>query len=616
MTTAAPAQDADLIDSRYRAPLVILTSTEHPPSVGGPEPGEPPVRDDTGGAPGEPAPPAGSVGAPGVAGSPGSAGAVGTAGAGGAAEGTAGAAVGWDCSVLAVVVTSVDGAAVVGEQGRSACARVGADPDRLIENEAFRGDAGGVLVVPLSRSERPWRLFLLGVGAGGTADWRSAGAALARRGGTRGRPFVVAEPDAEQIYAFVEGFVLGSYRPADAVTGATPEDAVTGTTHEAGTEPAPESAESAESAPDEPPAGPRAERILVLRTERAENPALIEAVRRARAVADGVCLARDLINMPSLVKTPRWLADQAVRAASQAGLGVTVLDHSDLVSQGFGGLVAVGGGSPRPPCLVTLTYDGPSAPGGRTPGHRVLVGKGITFDSGGLSLKPSVSMASMKTDMSGAAAVLGAMVTLAELEVPGKVTALLCLAENMIGASAVRPGDVITCWGGTTVEVLNTDAEGRLVLADGLAYAAATLAPDQIVDLATLTGAITVALGRRTAGLFSSDDTLAGELADAAGRAGERVWRLPLTEEYRPAIDSPVADLANIGRALDVNGGSITAALFLREFTAGLPWAHFDIAGTARADSDDGEISRGGTGWGVRTLIAYLAGAPAGEQPT
>ncbi|MCM3925849.1 leucyl aminopeptidase, partial [Frankia sp. AiPs1] len=343
-------------------------------------------------------------------------------------------------------------------------------------------------------------------------------------------------------------------------------------------------------------------REVVVITDLAADPAALAALQAARAVALGVYIARDLVNTPSLVKSPEWLADRAVRIATAAGLTATVLGPRELAEQGFGGLRAVGQGSPRPPRLVRIEYDGAGVAR-----HRVLVGKGITFDSGGLSLKPAVSMIGMKTDMAGAAAVLGTMTALPALGVPGRVTGLLCIAENMIGGNAMRPGDVITCWGGTTVEVLNTDAEGRLVLADGLAYAAGELGADVVVDLATLTGAITVALGRRTAGLFSSDDDLAGELAIAAESAGERVWRLPLTEDYRPAIDSPVADLANIGRALDVGGGSITAALFLREFAGKLPWAHLDIAGTARSDSDDGELSRGGTGWGVRTLLRWLA---------
>jgi leucyl aminopeptidase len=341
------------------------------------------------------------------------------------------------------------------------------------------------------------------------------------------------------------------------------------------------------------------------------EPAGVRALELAVAVARAVYLARDLINMPSLVKTPEWLADRAVEVASASGLTARVVGQADLEAGGFGGLVAVGAGSPRGPRLVELTYRGPDAPDGSRP-RRVLVGKGITFDSGGLSLKPAASMVDMKTDMSGAAAVLGALSACAAAGVPGDVRGLLCLAENMIDGGAMRPGDVITIRGGRTVEVLNTDAEGRLVLADGLAYAVEGGRPDALVDVATLTGAISVALGRRTAGLFASDDGLAEALSAAATQAGERLWRLPLVEDYRPAIDSPVADLANIGRALDVAGGSIVAALFLREFTAGAPWAHLDIANTARSDSDDGEISKGGTGWGVRTLLAWLLDAPAG----
>jgi leucyl aminopeptidase len=228
--------------------------------------------------------------------------------------------------------------------------------------------------------------------------------------------------------------------------------------------------------------------------------------------------------------------------------------------------------------------------------------------------------------MAGAAAVLATVTALPALAAIGsadgssggsavfpyrRVTAVLCLAENMAGGAATRPGDVIRIWDGTTVEVLNTDAEGRLVLADGLSYAAATQAPDVLLDIATLTGAVSVALGRRTAGLFASSDTLADDLSRAAGAAGERVWRLPLTDDYEPALGSDVADVANIARKVPVQGGSIVAGLFLRRFTRGLPWAHLDIAGTGRSDSDDGEISKGGTGWGVRTLLSWLAPEPA-----
>ncbi len=542
--------------------------------------------------------------------------------------------------VIAVVLAVGDDGPVFDEVARQVGLDFGVPLDRLIETESLRGEAGSVLSVPLGGAAGAvQRLLVVGVGAGRPADWRGAGAALARRGGSTSRLALIASPPIDGLRALAEGIVLGSYR-------------VRGLLDRAGQAGAPVAGPGGrddlnvnEVSVEEPgldvdtvadgvaevavASGEGLAREVVVVTDRAADADARAAVRAARAVGTAVYIARDLVNTPSLVKSPEWLADRAVRIATAAGLTASVLGPRELAEQGFGGLTAVGQGSPRPPRLVRIEYDGSGTNGSRADGsgehvagehgadrHRVLVGKGITFDSGGLSLKPPVSMIGMKTDMAGAAAVLGAMTALPVLGVPGRVTGLLCLAENMIGAAAMRPGDVITCWGGTTVEVLNTDAEGRLVLADGLAYAAGALGADVIVDLATLTGAIAVALGRRTAGLFSSDDDLAQALSAAAGAAGEALWRLPLTEDYRPALDSPVADLANIGRALDVGGGSITAALFLREFAGGRPWAHLDIAGTARADSDDGEISRGGTGWGVRTLLSWLAPQPAAVVPS
>jgi leucyl aminopeptidase len=479
-----------------------------------------------------------------------------------------------------------------------ACAEYGVDLPTLVATHTFDGDTGSVLAVPLARAENPVRLLLVGVGAGADTDWRAAGAALARRVNSGDRVALVADPAPAALSAFAQGLALASYKQPRGADVTVPTEG---------------EAEGADVAVA--PAGRGGVDEVVVWTSRTltaeELATAAEAIRVAGVVARAVFTARDLINMPSLVKSPQWFAERAAAVARAAGLEATVRDVAQLDAEGFGGLVAVGGGSPRPPYLVELGYEGPAGGDER---HRVLVGKGITFDSGGLSLKPTGGMANMKTDMSGAAAVLATMAALPELGAPGRVTGLLCIAENMIGSTALRPGDVISIWGGRTVEVLNTDAEGRLVLADGLAYAAGALGAEVLVDLATLTGAISVALGRRTAGLFASDDALADGLAAAADAAGERVWRLPLTEEYLPALESPVADLANIGRALETGGGSITAALFLREFTAGLPWAHFDIAGTARSDSDDAEITRGGTGWGVRTLLAWLA-APGAAVP-
>ncbi|WP_045876333.1 M17 family metallopeptidase [Pseudofrankia sp. DC12] len=538
---------------------------------------------------------------------------------------------------------AVSAVGLVSPAAAGACADLGLDLDALLTAHKVGGGAGSVLVVPLARAEAPTKLLLVGAGGGSVGEWRTAGAALARRAGGGDKVALVADPEPGQLAALTEGVALASYKQpkgpgepiaadeldtegdqaagaergaadvetgdlsagATDLTGAGREVEGVGETDGATDELAPAADESAPAAAG----GPGLDEIVVW-TSRALTPTELadstEAVRRASVVARAVLTARDLINTPSLVKSPEWLAGRAMAAARAAGLDAALLDAKELAAGGFGGLTHVGAGSSRPPCLVELRYQGPPAEDGPAARHRVLVGKGITFDSGGLSLKPPGSMTSMKTDMSGAAAVLATMAALPELGAPGKVTGLLCIAENMIGGAALRPGDVISCWGGTTVEVLNTDAEGRLVLADGLAYAAGALGAEVLVDLATLTGAVSIALGRRTAGLFASDDTLAGQLTAAAELAGERVWRLPLVEEYRPALDSTVADLANMGTALNVGGGSISAALFLREFTAGLPWAHLDIAGTARSDADDAEITRGGTGWGVRTLLRWL----------
>jgi len=306
--------------------------------------------------------------------------------------------------------------------------------------------------------------------------------------------------------------------------------------------------------------------------------------------------------MPSARKTPAWLADEAVAVAADCGLTARVWDADELAANGFGGLLAVGSGSARPPRLIELGYR-PA----RSQRHVVLVGKGITFDSGGLSLKPADGMKLMKTDMAGGAVVIAVMSALARLGVRSRVTGLVAAAENMPSGSALRPGDVITNFGGRRVEVLNTDAEGRLVLADALAYADAVLQPDAVVDIATLTGAVRVALGTQIAAMYASDERTARDLLAAAGASGDALWRMPLVDDYLDALDSPVADLANVPHGERARAGSIDAALFLREFTGGRPWAHLDIAGAARSTSDDGENSKGGTGYGTRLLLAWLA---------
>ena len=467
--------------------------------------------------------------------------------------------------VLVVPTTPGEGGAVVSGP-------VPVELDAVIAREAPAGAAGEVVTVP---GVGPLETVLLvGTGAGTPADLRKAGALIARRApgsasravDLRGLPL-----DQAQLAALVEGLLLASYsfsRKAKPVARVLQSVTLVGVQDRQG------------------------------------------ELDAAVAVCAATAAARDLVNTPSMEKSPDWLATGAKDLLT--GLDVTVLNEKALAAGGFGGILGVGQGSSRPPRLVQAVYDG----GGSR--HVVLVGKGITFDTGGLSLKPNPGMWEMKSDMGGAAAVLGALRAVADLRLPIKVTVLAAVAENMPSGTAQRPGDVLVQYGGRTVEVLNTDAEGRLVLADAIAYADLVLDPDVIVDVATLTGAMPVALGKRIAGLFSSDDTLAAQLATASSATGERVWRMPLVEDYRHALDSPVADLRNIGQPrLKLMGGSITAALFLREFTGGRPWAHLDIAGTALAGGDEDELVKGGTGFGVRLLTSWLtalAAAPAARR--
>jgi leucyl aminopeptidase len=318
-------------------------------------------------------------------------------------------------------------------------------------------------------------------------------------------------------------------------------------------------------------------------------------VRRGQAVSGAVASARDWVNEPPRMMTPRRLAAVAEDVGSASGVDVEVWDEERIAAEGLGGLLAVSSGADEPPRLVRLAYHPP-----RARATIALVGKGITFDSGGLSLKTSDGMRTMKGDMSGAAAVLAAMGALAAVGCPVRVLGYLCCTENMPSGSALHVGDVLTARNGRTVEVLNTDAEGRLVLADGLSLAAEAQ-PDAVIDVATLTGAQRVALGDRVAALFSNDDRLAGQVLDGAGRAGEPAWRLPLWAPYRSQLDSDVADLRNIGQAQ--NAPAVVAALFLQEFAGGRPWAHLDIAAPSWSDADEGWLTRGATGWGVRTLL-------------
>ncbi|MFZ5851493.1 MAG: leucyl aminopeptidase family protein [Actinomycetota bacterium] len=490
-------------------------------------------------------------------------------------------------AVLAVPLAPGPDGPVPGPGAAALAAAYGVDLGRLAAAEAATGEAGQVVGYPLLGEGSVTRLLLAGVGDGSPGALRRTGAALARRcrgearlvttvldaaGGPTDRatgraatPADWAADGAAALRAFVEGLVLGGY-----------------TFHRRST--------------------PKGSAPLGWAQVVVPHPHQRQAaLDRALAVADAVWLARDLANTPPNEKSPHWMAAQAQQLARAAGLVCRVRDEEALAAEGFGGILAVGGGSARAPRLVELRYD-PGVPAR----HVVLVGKGITFDSGGLSLKPRDSMPAMKTDMAGGAVVYAVLGLAARLGWPLRLTGLVPVADNVPSGSAARPGDVVRHYGGRTTEVLNTDAEGRLVLGDALAYAVAELAPDVLVDVATLTGAATAGLGRRHGALYATDEALARDLLAAGEDSGDRLWRMPLVADYRPALASPVADAANIATDPHVHGGSITAALFLQGFVGDRPWAHLDIAGPARADADEHEVSKGATGFGVRVLAHWL----------
>jgi leucyl aminopeptidase len=310
-------------------------------------------------------------------------------------------------------------------------------------------------------------------------------------------------------------------------------------------------------------------------------------------------MAREFGNRPGNVCTPSWLGQQAKKLGKQFDLDVDVLDRKEIEKLGMGSFLAVAQGSDEPPRFIVARYDGAA----KSKAPVVLVGKGITFDTGGLNIKLGDAMTTMKTDMSGGAAVLAALRLIATLRVPVRVTALVPCAENAVGAASYRPGDIVRHVGGRTSEITNTDAEGRIVLADAMAYATAALRPTVLIDVATLTGAMKVSLGLRTGGLFASSDELADALLAAGDATGEPLWRLPLTRDYEKKLSSSVADANNSPGS----PGGITAALFLKHFVGHVPWAHLDIAGPARAPKDDGIRTQGATGFGTRLLAHWVS---------
>ena len=437
-------------------------------------------------------------------------------------------------------------------------ASLGAGFERALERAGFKGKVGQSCSYDTG-SENPHTVVALGLGETPNVDaYRRAAGILGRKASKEAFVATTLAIDG-QAAQVVEGFLLSQY-----------------SYDRYRSKPAPGRADSL---------------LLVGAGERSDCEA-------GEVVAEAVCWARDLVNTPARDKSPREIQRRVAEMAEGTGLRLETHDASDLEEGGFGGLLGVAAGSDREPCLLELWHE---PEGSET--FVALVGKGITFDSGGLSIKPAQAMETMKTDMSGAAAVVGAMVAIARIRLPVRVVGLAPLTDNMPGPHATKPGDVLTTRNGKTIEVLNTDAEGRLILADALAYAVEH-GPDLMVDLATLTGACKVALGDTIAGVMGNDDSLIARIERAGEQVGERVWRLPLPEEYRSQLDTPMADMKNIGGRW---GGALTAALLLQEFVGDVPWAHLDIAGPARWTLDEHYQSKGGSGFGVRTLVELAA---------
>jgi leucyl aminopeptidase len=471
-----------------------------------------------------------------------------------------------------VVVTSGtpfgEGEVLAADLGVRITADLGIDLARRLRRADATGESGEVVTIDLE-DDTTETLLVLGLGDRSPDACRKAGATLASHIERASVVLcdVTAAMSHAEFSAFCEGLLLASYRFSRKSVASR-------------------------------------QREITVQLAVAGKVSSRKILDRVVTTAKAVTLARDFGNRPSNEKNPQWIAERAVEIGKSSGLRVRVFDEVALAKGRFGGLLAVGGGSASPPRLVVLEYRGE-----QTAPKVVLVGKGITFDSGGLSLKPADGMPLMKTDMSGAGTVLATMSALRDLGVTANVTAVLACAENMPSGSAYRPGDVVRHFGGRTSEVFNTDAEGRMVLADALAYANARLRPDVIVDIATLTGAATLGLSRQYGALFADGDGLAERLLAAGQETNDKLWRLPLVPEYRSALDSDVADISHVSRE-NIGAGAITAALFLQEFVGDRRWAHLDIAGPARAEKTAGDKTRGATGFGVRLLLRWLQSSP------
>ncbi|HEU4811524.1 MAG TPA: leucyl aminopeptidase [Nocardioides sp.] len=481
-------------------------------------------------------------------------------------------------AILGVEVVAVpvlpdgdDGSLVLGPGAAELAEQLGIDLFTVLEMASATGKAGEVTTLPVPQGTPDnngvrW-VLLVGLGEQRVDDFRRAGAALARA--TKDRASVATSIAALAPEGGLEAFVVGAMLGSFGFHWRS-----------------------------QPPEHTPVERIVLAGLHDAAS--LAPALDRALAIGGAGWRARMLSTVPSNLKNPAWLAEQARVLGEEAGLDVTIWDEKKLEADGFGGLIGVGQASATPPRLIRLDYT-PAKSNRKTP-VVALVGKGITFDTGGLSIKPAESMVTMKRDMTGGAVVMAVLAALAAVRCPVKVVGLVAAAENAIGGNALRPGDVIRHYGGRTTEVNNTDAEGRLVMADALAYAVDKVEPDVIVDIATLTGAIKVALGQRTGGFFANHEGLATAIAEAGQASGEPLWRFPLAEDYEEKLASKVADADNAPSG----PGAVTAALFLQHFVGDVPWAHLDVASAGDSPSEHHEWTTGPTGFGARALLAWL----------
>ena len=452
----------------------------------------------------------------------------------------------------------------------------------IVANKGFTGDSGQVRALTQSQKERFPILVLVGLGKGGDVTGQtlrhaaSSGARAARELGARDVAFALPTGKAavfrpkHAAEALIEGAVQGLYR-FETYKKKQAEDGV--------------------------------DRLTLLVDAKG-----LKAARRGahegQILGEAVTFARQLGNEPGNTATPTFLAKEAARIAETHGLGLQVLEEDEMRALGMGSLLGVSQGSAEPAKLIILTYE-PKHTGKKKPETIAIVGKGLTFDSGGISIKPSAKLEDMKFDMCGGAAVLGAMRAVAGLEIGVRVVGLVPASENMCDGAAYKPGDILRAMNGTTIEIRNTDAEGRLILADALAYATSKMRPrpKAIVDLATLTGACVVALGDGHAALVSNHEGLAADLLAASEESGDALWRMPLNDVHRTQLESPYADVSNLGTP---GAGTLTAAAFLEKFTGDVPWAHLDIAGMAWTPKKSGYFSIGATGFGVRVIARFL----------